>query len=376
MGDKFLIMPENRQRPDVAIYLRLLYGGGAERVMVNLMHGFVEEGLKVDLVMNKADGPYLSQVPPEVRIVDLKAPRMLSGLPKLAGYLRKEKPMALLSGLHYNNEIALWAKALGFSSTKAIVSEHNTLSIHAQRRSTDRWSPLLAKLFYPLADGIVAVSQGVAQDLAEVTGLPAERIRVIYNPIITPQMLANSEEPLDRPWFEPGEPPVILGVGRLEPQKDFPTLIRAFAKVREVRPARLMILGSGRDREKLDSLVRELGLKEDVAIVGFVKNPYPYIKRAAVYVLSSAWEGFGNVIVEALALGTPVVATNCPSGPQEILADGKYGDLVSVGDSEAISEAILRVLSDNYKSVDSNWLDQFTGKNSAKKYLELMDISL
>ena len=367
-------MPE--KRPDVAIYLRLLYGGGAERVMVNLMQSFVEQGLKVDLVMNKADGPYLSQVPPEVRIVDLKAPRMLAGLPKLAGYLRREKPMALLSGLHYNNEIALWAKALALSSTKVIVSEHNTLSIHAQRRSTDRWSPLLAKLFYPWADGIVAVSQGVAQDLAEVTGLPAERIKVIYNPIITPEMLANSQEPLERPWFEAGEPPVILGVGRLEPQKDFPTLLRAFAKVRQVQPARLMILGSGREREKLNSLVEELGLKEDVAIVGFVKNPYPYIRRSAVYVLSSAWEGFGNVVVEALAQGTPVVSTDCPNGPAEILDGGKYGELVSVGDTEAMAGAILKVLSGNYKSVDPNWLDQFTGKNSAQKYFNLMGISI
>jgi len=365
-------MPE--KKADVAIYLRLLYGGGAERVMVNLMHSFVEQGLKVDLVMNTVDGPYMNQVPPEVRIVDLKAPRMLSGFPKLASYLRKEKPTVLLSGLHYNNEIALWAKALALGSTKVIVTEHNTLSIHAQNRSTDSWSPLLAKFFYPWADGIVAVSQGVAKDLAGVTGLPIEDIKVIYNPIINSQMLANSEEPLDHPWFKPGEPPVILGVGRLEPQKDFPTLIQTFAKVREVRPAKLMILGSGRERERLNSLVQELGLMEDVCIVGFTKNPYPYIKHSAVYVLSSAWEGFGNVIVEALALGTPVVSTDCPSGPQEILAGGKYGELVSVGDTEAMAQAILKVLSGNYNSVESNWLDQFKGKNSAQKYLELMGI--
>ncbi len=367
-------MPENR--PHIAIYLRLLYGGGAERVMVNLMEAFVDRGLSVDLVMNTLAGPYLDQVPPNVRIVDLKAPRMLAGLPKLAGYLRRERPMTLLSGLHYNNEIALWAKALAFSSsTRVFVSEHNTLSIHAQRKNTDRWSPVLAKFFYPWADGIIAVSQGVAQDLAKITDLPSERIKVIYNPIITPQILAYSEEPLEHPWFKPGEPPVILGVGRLEPQKDFFTLIQAFAKVRELQPAKLMILGSGREREKLNSLLRDLGLKEDVSIVGFVKNPYPYIKKAAVYVLSSAWEGFGNVIVEALSLETPVVCTDCPHGPAEILDDGKYGELVSVGDNEAMTEAILRVLSGQIKSVDSVWLEQFKRETVAQKYLDVLGVN-
>jgi len=363
-------LPE--KRPHIAIYLRLLYGGGAERVMVNLMHNFVQQGLNVDLVMNTVDGPYLSQVPPEVRIVDLKAPRMLAGLPKLARYLREEQPITLLSGLHYNNEIALWAKALALSSTKAIVSEHNTLSVHAQRRKTDRWSPLLARLSYPWADGIVAVSQGVAEDLVQVTGLPRERITVIYNPVITPEMFIKSEAPLDHPWFQDGEPPVVLGVGRLEPQKDFPTLISAFAQVRTKQPAKLLILGSGREQEKLLNLGQELGLAEEMEIKGFVDNPYPYIKRAAVYVLSSAWEGFGNVIVEALALGTPVVCTDCPSGPREILAGGQYGELVSVGESQSMAEAILRVLSGEPKCVDSGWLQQFTNQTSAGKYWEMM----
>lgn len=366
-------MPE--KRPDIAIYLRLLYGGGAERVMVNLMHGFVGQGLKVDLVTNKADGPYMKQVPPEVRIVDLKAPRMLAGLPKLASYLRREQPQALISGLHYNNEIALWAKRLGFSSTRVIVTEHNTLSIHAQRRSTDRWSPLLAKLFYPLADGIVAVSRGVAKDLADVTGLPATRIQVIYNPIISPELLEKSQVELDHPWFETGEPPVILGVGRLEPQKDFSTLIRAFALLRQKQVARLVILGSGRERKKLLALARELDLENDVAIINFSQNPYTYIARSAVYVLSSAWEGFGNVIVEALSLGTPVVCTDCPHGPAEILDNGKYGELVRVGDSQAMAEAILKVLSGKIESVDAVWLEQFTRETVTQKYLDVLEVN-
>ncbi len=367
-------MPD--KRPDVAIYLRLLYGGGAERVMVNLMQGFVERGLRVDLVMNKADGPYLSEVPPEVKIVDLKAPRMLAGLPKLASYLRREQPQALLSGLHYNNEIALWAKRLGFSSTRVVVSEHNTLSIHSQRRSTGWRSPVLARLFYPLADGIVAVSRGVAKDLANVTGLRDSRIQTIYNPVVTPEMLEKSKATLEHPWFQAGEPPVILAVGRLEPQKDFPTLIEAFAKVREVRPAKLVILGSGREGSKLKSLVSKLNLDDDVAMPGFVKNPYPYIKQASVYVLSSAWEGLPTVTIEALALGTPVVATDCPSGSAEILDNGKYGTLVGVGDRQAMAEAILKVLSVNSQPVDPDWIQQFDLETATQKYLEVLNLSV
>jgi glycosyltransferase involved in cell wall biosynthesis len=198
---------------------------------------------------------------------------------------------------------------------------------------------------------------------------------VIYNPVLTPELIKSTKEPLDHPWFAPGEPPVVLGAGRLVEQKDFPTLIRAFAQVRQVRPARLMILGSGREQKRLEALVRELNLEEDVALVGFVKNPSAYMAYSPVFVLSSAWEGFGNVIVEAMAVKTPVVSTDCQSGPAEILDNGKYGSLVPVGDTKAMAEAILSVLSGNSKRVDLAWLDQFTQKSSTEKYLEILRIS-
>ncbi len=160
----------------------------------------------------------------------------------------------------------------------------------------------------------------------------------------------------------------------MEKQKDFPSLIKAFAIVRKVQRARLVILGSGKDRQQLNNLVRELGLQDDVALIGFVDNPYAYLARSHVFVLSSAWEGFGNVIVESLALGMPVVSTNCPNGPAEILDNGKYGDLVSVGDSEAMAQAILRVLSGNSKSVEPEWLEQFTLASVTQQYLDVMGI--
>ncbi|NLO89188.1 MAG: glycosyltransferase, partial [Clostridia bacterium] len=187
---------------------------------------------------------------------------------------------------------------------------------------------------------VVAVSQGVADDLVKTTGLMRELIKVIYNPIVTPELLEKAKESIGHPWFKPGQPPVILSAGRLTAAKDFPTLIHAFARVRAERLARLMILGEGEERPNLESLVRELGLESDVSMPEFVENPYAYMARAAVFVLSSAWEGFGNVLVEAMAVGTPVVSTDCPSGPAEILEGGKWGKLVPVGDVEKLAKAL------------------------------------
>lgn len=361
----------------IAIFLRSLYGGGAERAMLNLARGFIERDLRVDLVLARAEGAYLADVPPEVRLVDLKAQWLPTSPPKLVRYLRRERPVALLSALHYPCEISLWAKRLSGVSIRVVVSEQNTLSLEAQRipQTSVRLTPMAARLFYPWADGIVAVSQGVAKDLARVTCLPLERIKVIYNPVVVPKMLTQAKESVDHPWFKPGEPPVLLGVGRLHKQKDFPTLIRAFAQVRQVRPARLMILGSGPEQAQLNALVHELGLEEEVAMLGFVNNPYAYMAQATVFVLSSAWEGLPTVLIEAMAVGTPVISTDCESGPVEILAHGKYGSLTPVGDSKAMAEAILSVLSGNAKRVDPDWLDQFTLEACTQQYLDVLSIT-
>ncbi|MCL1475706.1 glycosyltransferase [Argonema antarcticum] len=381
-----------KEQPRVALFLRNLGGGGAERVMLNLAHGFAKKGLKVDMVLCKAEGSYLPQVLEEVRIVDLntsefdkgrtlKLPTSLqstTSLPKLVLYLRQEQPTALLSATHYPNEIAVLAKYLARVPTRVVVTEHTTLSLEAQsvEQISSRLAPLAARIFYPWADGIVAVSQGVARDLANLTRIPLKRIQVIYNPAIAPESIEKAKEPVDHPWFAPGEPPVVLGIGRFVKQKDFSTLIRAFAKVRQVRQVRLMMLGSGREQKQLEALVHELNINDDVAWIGFVKNPFAYMKQAAVFVLSSAWEGLPTVIIEAMAVGIPVVSTNCESGPAEILDNGKYGDLVPVGDSELMAEAILRVLSGNCKSVDSAWLEQFTGSTAIQKYLDTLSITL
>lgn len=368
---------EKQSPPDVALFLRGLYGGGAERVLLTLAQGFVDRGLKVDLVLARAEGPYLEQVHPKVRIVDLQAQWVPSSLPKLVRYLRRVQPLNLLAALHYPCEIALWARQLAGVSTRIIVSEHNTLSLEAARipQISVHLTPLAARLFYPWADEIVAVSQGVATDLSQITHLPVDRIQVIYNPVITPELFSLAQEPVDHPWFQPGEPPVILGVGRLHPQKDFTTLIRAFDRVRQVRPARLMILGDGPEREKLTALIDELSLTDDVALPGFVQNPYAYMSKVNVLVLSSLYEGLGNVLIEAMAVGTPVVSTNCESGPAEILDRGKYGHLTPVGDSEAIAAAISSVLAGHSQPLDLQWLDQFTSEICVQKYLDVLNLS-
>ncbi|MEM1168441.1 MAG: glycosyltransferase [Cyanobacteria bacterium P01_H01_bin.35] len=371
----------NQRKTDLAIYLRTFFDCGVDRIILNLTKSFVEKDLKIDLVLNRASkSSMLKELPPEVELVDLKADGFSKYFLKLIKYLREKRPKTLFSAGHTSAEVAIIAKLLALVPTRVVVSERSNLSFETQtgnplgNRFKSRLIPLGVRLLYPFANGIITVSNGVAQDLAMTAKLPLESIETIYNPTITPKVLKASQESLEHPWFAPGQPPVILGVGRLEPQKDFPTLIHAFAKVRQTQAAKLVILGSGGEEKKLLSLVDELDLKEDVAMLGFAKNPYVYMAKSAVLVMSSAWEGLPNVLIEAMAVGIPVVSTNCPSGPEEILDNGKYGELVPVGDSETMAQAILRVLSGDVKSINSDWLEQFKQEAVTQKYLDVLQI--
>jgi glycosyltransferase involved in cell wall biosynthesis len=310
--------------------------------MLNLAHGFAECGYAVDLVLAQAIGPYLGSVHKTIRLVDLKASRVLTSLPALMRYLKREQPEALISALDYANVVALWARGLVGVPNRVLVNEQNTISRSSRNsaRRRQRMVPHLVKRFYPWADYVIGNSQGVVDDLIQVTGLPRQRIQMLYNPVITPEVREKARKPLNHPWFEAGQPPVILAVGRLTKQKDFPTLIRAFAQVHQTRPTRLLILGEGPDRPALEAMVNQLGLGDDIAMPGFVENPYAYMSRASLYVLSSQWEGLPTVLIEALYCGSPIIATDCPSGPREILADGQHGVLVPVGDVTALALAI------------------------------------
>ncbi len=329
-----------------------LNGGGAERTMINLAHGIAERGYKVDLVLSHVAGPYLHQVPKSLEIVDLRGGRVLNrnrtfmSLPALMRYLRYRRPDAMLSVLSRANLVALWARRLAGVTIPVVVSERNNFSLWGQdsREWNNRLTFHLAKRAYTSAHAVTAVSKGVADDLSQVTNLRRDQIQVIYNPVITPELRRKMRAPLDHPWFEPGQPPVVLAVGRLTTQKDFGTLIQAFAILRKMHAARLMILGEGEKRPELEGLIKELGLERDVRLPGWVDNPYPFMVRAGLFVLSSKWEGLPGVLIEALFAGVPVISTDCPCGPREILADGKYGRLVPIGNVMALATAMKEAL--------------------------------
>jgi len=362
------------QAKRLCILVPSLHGGGAEHIMVKLAGGLVRLGYSVDLVLCQAKGPYLAEVPDAVRVIDLHSARVLASLPALARYLRRERPAALLSVLHANL-VALWAKRVAGVSTRVVVSERNTLSRVSAHYRADlrmRWAPALARLFYPWADGVVAVSRGVADDLAEAARIPRRHIKVIYNPVVTPELRSKAQASLRHPWFELGEPPVILAIGRLTAQKGLDVLIQAFSRVRAARRARLLILGEGEERPALEAMVRQFGLGDDVSLPGFEPNPYPYMARAALFVLSSRWEGLPGVLIEALFCGAPVISTDCPYGPREILADGRYGVLVPVGDVHALAEAMEAALDGERRpSPTESWMP-FESESVVRQYLVAM----
>lgn len=314
--------------------------------MATLANGFAERALAVDLVLAEAEGPYLAEVSSKVHVVDLRARSVLASLPALARYLHREQPSAMLSAMTHANVIALLARRLARVNTRAVVSEraHLSLSTKSEPSRRGRLLPWLAHYAYPWANGVVAVSAGVADDLARTIGLPRSSIDVVYNPVVTDELIVRGAAPLDHPWFVRGAPPVVLGVGRLTAQKDFDVLLHAFARVRQARPVRLMILGEGELRPRLEALARELGVQADVALPGFQENPFTYMRRAGLFVLSSRFEGLPNALIQAMACGTPVVSTDCPSGPAEILEHGKWGRLVPVGNIEALADAMLQTL--------------------------------
>ena len=366
-------MTLGRQR-HIALFVPDLHGGGAERMMALLARGLSSSQCRVDIVVVRAGDPDLPSFPEAVRICRLKSFHLLTSVLALARYLRRESPDVMLSALMQANVIALLARRLAGTATRVVIREanHESTKVEETQAISDRLAYRLVPLVYPWADGIIAVARSVAEDLSRSSGLPVERIRVIYNAAVTPELRQKAPEAIAHPWFVGGAPPVVLGVGRLKKQKDFATLIRAFAEVRQVRPARLMILGKGEERSGLEQLVSQLGLTRDVSIAGFVPNVYAFMARCSTVVSSSAWEGCSNVILEALAVGAPVVATDCPGGSSEILGGGRYGHLVSVGDSNAMAGAILDVLSGAGKRAPPEWLRQFDLEVVLEQYRRLL----
>lgn len=361
--------------PNVAIFLHNLKGGGAERMMVNLANGISDLGYRLDMVLCRAQGPYLEDVSQGIRMIDLKSRRTLAAIPRLARYLRRERPEALLSALTHINVAAIAATRLARAGNRLVVSERNTISRDSSVPTTRmaRLAYRSVSWTYRFADGIVAVSRGVAEDLARYSGLPRSRIETIDNPVITPRLLELAARSVSHPWFQAGEPPVILAVGRLVAQKGFSTLLKAFFDVRRDRTTRLMILGEGPERTRLQTLVHELGVANDVKLPGFVENPFAFMRAATLLALSSRFEGSPNVLVEAMACGTPVVATDCPNGPAEILKDGKYGPLVPVDAPGALADAIRQILDDPVEQSElRRRAADYSADRSAKRYIQVL----
>ncbi len=385
-----------------------LSGGGVPHAMLNLAGVLAEEGYRVDLLVCHIHGAEVDRVvPPQVRLVALdralpgqgrwyvlkadpaasrllirpvllpfKSATKLCYLPALTRYLRQERPLALLSAMTYCNLVAIWGRRLAGAETRIVVSEHSMLSCVVHRfRHRWRWrylSPLVGR-YYREADAVVAVSSAVAKDLASTAGLNRDSIYTVANPVVNKTLLEQAQAPLDHPWLQAGNPPVVLGACRLVPEKDLTTLLHAFAQVRAERAARLMILGEGPERRSLEQLTRSLGIANDVELPGWIDNPYPYMARAGVLVSSSLWEGLSAVLIQAMACGCPVVATNCPGGPSEVLDNGVYGKLVSVGDAEAMAKAIVGALGapDDPARLKTR-ANEFTAERAAHRYLELL----
>jgi len=360
-------------RDRIALFLNALPMGGAERNVLELSRFLSRSGHPVDLVLAEHRGELLREIPSGVRVVDLEKRsrletlavlsslplasfpdlahllfrnRLLTSLVPLRDYLQRERPRALLTTITKNALLALWARHLSGRELRVVVREANVFSRqHSSKAGRD--NPILTRLarrWYPCADVFVAVCHAVGDDLVDSVGVSRERIVTVHNPVDADRLAAAAREPLEHPWLRAGEPPVLLSVGRLTEQKDFPTLLRAFAILRRERPARLLVLGEGRCRPQLEALCRELRIEDDVSFPGVVRNPQAFMARSAVFVLSSAWEGFVNVLLEALACGCAVVSTDCTGGSAEILAGGRFGHLVGPGDPIGLAKSVGEAL--------------------------------
>lgn len=336
----------NVSPPRIACFFATSGHSGVDRAMKHLIPAILQRGYPIDLLHVRKHGPYIDENLTGLSVIDLGSKHVYPSLPAVVRYLKRESPIVMLSDKDRVNRTAIFAKKLAGVDTRLVLSSGTTISIDlASRDWFERWlqKNSMGKL-YPSADKVIVTSKGVADDMSDYTGLARDKISVVPSPVVPASLFEGSLPRPDHPWFQVGEPPVILGVGELGHRKDFSTLIRAFAEVRKILDCRLVILGKGNQREMLLALAEELGVAADVDLAGFQPNPYAFMQHAAVFAFASLWEGLGFVLIEALAVGTPVVSTDCPSGPREILQDGKFGALVSLGDDQQMAKEIINAL--------------------------------
>ncbi|MBI2644494.1 MAG: glycosyltransferase [Candidatus Wildermuthbacteria bacterium] len=332
----------------VTFFLSTLEFGGAERITINLIQNLHPDFFDIVLLVKKRTGDFQKEIPSYAKILDLHSANPCIVFWKLVRYFRSQQPDIFISHFTYTNLLATGAKICAQAKTKLILTEHTPFSqtvVDARslfRKILARWvTPSIMKMLYPKADMVVCVSQGVAQDLKRLLAPKACSQQVIYSPIVGNSILQFAQEEVSHPWFQDVKSiPIVLSVGRMIRAKDYPTLLKAFQMLRKKRSVRLILIGEGPERKKLEHLARELDISKDTAFAGFQRNPYAYMKRSTLFVLSSIREGFPTALVEAMACGVPVVSTDCNTGPREIIRHGENGFLVSVKDAQGLAGAL------------------------------------
>ena len=362
-------------KQNIAFVLPSLRGGGAERVMLNIVRGLCEKGYSIDLVLVKSEGIFRKNVPSRVRIIDLDSKRASTSLFGLVKYLDTQKPSIVFPSLPHISVVTLLARLFSRSRPIIVPIEHNTLSQSVLHADTlrGRLLPHFMRITYTHADRIVAVSKGVGNDLIKSLTIDSSTVSVIYNPVITKDLITSSFDTTDHPWLNNSNYPVIIGAGRLTQAKGFDDLVNAFALLRSNRPARLILIGEGPEESNLKQLIESHGLEGDISMPGFVSNPYVYFRRSSIFVLSSLWEGLPTVLIEALACGTRIISTDCPSGPKEILENGQWGALVPVNDIFSLAEKMSNLLDQPKPQTNSSAWKKFTIGNSTKEYETLIN---
>lgn len=360
----------------IMFFMYSLAGGGAERTVVNIINNLDRNKYKILLVIGtEKNNDYLDLVPRDVEIINLDSKRLRYCIFKLTICILKQKPNLLFSTVNQNNIILLISRLLTFKRIPIVVREANN---RTQSGKVTKFNKLLTFLLYnSIANKVIALSRGVKNDLVNNFYVREDKIEVIYNPIEIGNIKHLSNEKIDD-FYKTKNEKIIIAVGRLVEQKDFKTLIKAFSIVTKEIKSRLLILGKGPLESELKKLCESLGIKDKVIFAGFKKNPYKYMKLSDVFVLSSKWEGFGHVIVEAMAVGTPVISTNCKSGPSEIIKDNQYGILVPVNNYKILADEIIRLLSNNhlmkkYKEKGLIRSKDFNALNITKMYEKVFD---
>lgn len=328
----------------VAIFMPSLHGGGAERAMLVFAGELLSRGYEVDLVLANKEGALVPLVPKGARIVDCKCRRMLHVFPKLAKYLRTNTVVAVYSTItHANIMAALTSRAVGLK-VPVVVRQSNAPLSERGPGISHLVSKRLIPVVYTGASSVIAVSDGVRSELVSMQPKLSGAIKVLPTPVLTTQILRQGEEAPAHRWFAERNTPIVLSAARLERHKGMLELVRAFADVRETREARLVIIGEGSARRELEAEVSRLGLGNQVDLPGFQGNPFSFINHANLFVLNSYYEGLPNVLIQAMGFGTPVVSTDCRSGPAEILDGGRLGRLIPVGSHEQLVRSILESL--------------------------------